>query len=66
MSLASKPSQRQERARAYDLTGWFALLGWQTSLVGTAYAAGQVDEPSTLVPLAVSDSKPAIRGLSRA
>lgn len=23
------------------VTGWFALLGWQTSLVGTAYAAGQ-------------------------
>lgn len=23
------------------MTGWFALLGWQTSLVGTAYAAGQ-------------------------
>ena len=22
-------------------TGWFALLGWQTSLVGTAYAAAQ-------------------------
>ena len=33
-------------------TGWFALLGWQTSLVGTAYAAAQQYEAM----IALSDS----------
>ncbi|KAK5120617.1 hypothetical protein LTR85_005975 [Meristemomyces frigidus] len=31
---------RHQKVLSY-VTGWFALLGWQTSLVGTAYAAGQ-------------------------
>ncbi|KAK4544789.1 hypothetical protein LTR36_004038 [Oleoguttula mirabilis] len=31
---------RYQKGLSY-VTGWFALLGWQTSLVGTAYAAGQ-------------------------
>ncbi|KAK5717360.1 hypothetical protein LTR15_009254 [Elasticomyces elasticus] len=40
------------------VTGWFALLGWQTSLVGTAYAAGQQFEAMA----ALSDPKYIIQG----
>nr|POF22393.1 putative amino-acid permease c15c4.04c [Quercus suber] len=32
--------RKYQRIFSY-ITGWFALLGWQTSLVGTAYVAGQ-------------------------
>ncbi|KAF2764011.1 amino acid transporter [Teratosphaeria nubilosa] len=32
--------RRYQRVFSY-VTGWFALLGWQSSLVGTAYGAGQ-------------------------
>ncbi|KAK5740131.1 hypothetical protein LTR17_004843 [Elasticomyces elasticus] len=40
------------------VTGWFALLGWQTSLVGTAYAAGQQFEAMA----ALSDPNYTIQG----
>lgn len=40
------------------MTGWFALLGWQTSLVGTAYAAGQQFEAMA----ALSDPTYTIKG----
>lgn len=46
---------RHQKVFSYT-TGWFALLGWQTSLVGTAYAAAQQFEAmvalndSTYVP----------------
>ncbi|KAK1071637.1 hypothetical protein LTR74_003268 [Friedmanniomyces endolithicus] len=40
------------------VTGWFALLGWQTSLVGTAYAAGQQFEAMA----ALSDPNYSIEG----
>ncbi|KAK0940114.1 hypothetical protein LTR29_008308 [Friedmanniomyces endolithicus] len=41
-----------------SVTGWFALLGWQTSLVGTAYAAGQQFEAMA----ALSDPNYTIEG----
>lgn len=40
------------------MTGWFALLGWQTSLVGTAYAAGQQFEAMA----ALSDPTYVVKG----
>ncbi|KAK5130289.1 hypothetical protein LTR08_002249 [Meristemomyces frigidus] len=40
------------------VTGWFALLGWQTSLVGTAYAAAQHFEAMA----ALSDPNFVIKG----
>ena len=50
-------SRKHQRLLSY-VTGWFALLGWRTSLVGTAYAAGQQFEAM----IALSDSSYSIKG----
>ena len=49
--------KKYQRTLSY-ITGWFALLGWQTSLVGTAYAAGQQFEAM----VAMSDPSYSIEG----
>ncbi|KAK0777795.1 hypothetical protein LTS16_017852 [Friedmanniomyces endolithicus] len=54
----SEFSPRKHQKVLSYVTGWFALLGWQTSLVGTAYAAGQQFEAMA----ALSDPNYTIEG----
>ncbi|KAH9826561.1 Amino acid permease [Teratosphaeria destructans] len=48
--------RRYQRVFSY-VTGWFALLGWQSALVGTAYGAGQQFEAIAALSMPTYETK---------